>query len=52
MATVWQRILGIRRVEISTAGTEGVDVALLGIPALIAESIQKLQVKKGQGHDD
>jgi membrane protein YdbS with pleckstrin-like domain/ribosomal protein S27E len=51
-ATLWQRLLGIRRVEIATAGTEGVDVALLGIPAEIAEAVQHLQVKQGRGHDD
>ncbi len=51
-ATMWQRMLGIRRVEISTAGTEGVDVALLGIPAEIADAIQQLQLKQGHGHDD
>ena len=51
-ATVWQRLLGIRRVEVSTAGTEGVDVALLGIPANIADAIQRLQIKQGHGHDD
>ena len=51
-ATLWQRMLGIRRVEIATAGTEGVDVALLGIPAEIAEAVQHLQIKRGVGHDD
>lgn len=51
-ATVWQRLLGIRRVEVSTAGTEGVDVSLLGIPANIADAIQHLQIKRGSGHDD
>jgi len=51
-ATVWQRLLGIRRVEVSTAGTEGVDVALLGIPADIADAIQHLQLKQGHGRDD
>jgi membrane protein YdbS with pleckstrin-like domain len=51
-ATVWQRLLGIRRVEISTAGTEGVDVALLGIPAQIADAIQHLQLKQSHGHAD
>ncbi len=51
-ATVWQRLLGIRRVEVSTAGTEGVDVALLGIPTQIAEAIQHLQLRQGHGRDD
>ena len=51
-ATLWQRLLGIRTVEVSTAGTEGVDVALLGIPAQIADAIQHLQWKQGHGHDD
>jgi membrane protein YdbS with pleckstrin-like domain len=51
-ATLWQRMLGIRRVEISTAGTEGVDVALLGIPVEVAEAVQQLQLKQGHGHDD
>jgi membrane protein YdbS with pleckstrin-like domain len=51
-ATVWQRLLGIRRVEVSTAGTEGVDVSLLGIPANIANAIQHLQIKQAHGHDD
>ena len=51
-ATVWERLLGIRRVEIATAGTEGVDVSLLGIPANIADAIQHLQLKRGGGHDD
>ncbi len=52
LATLWQRLLGIRRVEISTAGTEGVDVALLGIPVEIAEAVQHLQIKRGRGYDD
>ncbi len=52
LATLWQRLLGIRTVEIATAGTEGVDVALLGITAEIAEAVQHLQVKRGRGHDD
>ncbi len=44
-ATLFQRVLGIRQVDISTAGNAGIELSLYGVPRSVAEAVQALQRK-------
>lgn len=44
-ASLFQRVLGIRQVDISTAGNAGIELSLFGVPRDVAEAVQALQRK-------